>query len=66
MIIDSFTHMLPESYLDRLASVPGEAVKKMVSSICRVFEGAPHAFDPVRRVELLDKYQIDLQVVTLT
>ncbi|MFC1962964.1 amidohydrolase family protein [Chloroflexota bacterium] len=66
MIIDSFTHILPSSYLQKIASLPDEATRKRVEFYRQWIGKHPHTTDPVRRVELLNKYNIDYQVVTLS
>ncbi|MDP2744598.1 MAG: amidohydrolase family protein [Dehalococcoidia bacterium] len=65
MIVDAFTHIVPSSYLDKLSTLGGAAVKKKVEQALGFVKGRPHATDPVRRVALLKKYGIDYQVVTL-
>jgi aminocarboxymuconate-semialdehyde decarboxylase len=65
MIVDSFTHFIPSSYLEKLSSLPDEIIKKRVDYARQVIEERPHASDPARRTELLEKYNIDYQVVTL-
>lgn len=65
MIVDSFTHMAPSVYLDSLAAMPDGGVKKALDSIRQTTQGRPYTTDPIRRVDLLKKYSIDYQVVTL-
>jgi predicted TIM-barrel fold metal-dependent hydrolase len=65
VIIDAFTHIIPSAYLEKLASLPDEAVKKRVAHCRGLIVERPHATDIARRLELLDRYGIDRQVVTL-
>ncbi|MDP2744599.1 MAG: amidohydrolase family protein [Dehalococcoidia bacterium] len=65
MIVDAFTHIIPSSYLEKLSSTSGEAVKKRVDHCRALIRERPHATDIGRRLELLKKHNIDCQVVTL-
>lgn len=65
MIIDTFTHMAPSSYVDKLATVQDAAVQRVVAKIRKFAQDRPQAADASVRVELLKKHNIDYQVVTL-
>jgi len=64
MIIDAHTHGLHGQYLDPMERAGGEWLKKSLAYLRSVTLNKPHFFDPVLRVEMLDRHGIDLQVVT--
>ncbi|MBI4331443.1 MAG: amidohydrolase [Chloroflexi bacterium] len=65
MIIDIFTHMASAAYIEELAAMGGREVKRSVERVYSLARETPYALDIGKRVELLDTYGIDRQVVTL-
>lgn len=65
MVIDIFTHMGSSRYLEYLSAQGGTAVKRRLERIYQMARETPYAVDVAKRVELLDTYGIDQQVVTL-
>jgi len=64
MIIDAHSHGIHSDYLDELATVGGDWARKTIDwLLARTREEKPHAYDVARRVELLDRHGIDLQMV---
>jgi aminocarboxymuconate-semialdehyde decarboxylase len=63
MIIDAFTHILPALYLNKLVSLDS-SIKKRYASIERMARERPLFIDVARRIGLLEKYGIDIQLVT--
>jgi predicted TIM-barrel fold metal-dependent hydrolase len=66
MIVDSFTHIIPASYLEKISSFSDDAIKRAVDFNRRMIQERPYASNAEQRIELLKKYNIDYQVVTLT
>lgn len=65
MIIDAHSHGFHRDYVEKLADAGGDwARKKIDGLLARLQEQKPHAYDVKLRVEQLDRYGIDLQVVT--
>ncbi|MBI2935175.1 MAG: amidohydrolase [Chloroflexi bacterium] len=65
MIIDSFTHMAHKAYLEELRGGGRAMSTTSADDIYKLAAALPQATDPRRRVEFLDEYGIDRQVVTL-
>ncbi len=65
MIIDIFTHMANPKYLEALAARDNGALKKRIDHVYAIARERPQAIDLAKRVELLDRYGIDKQAVTL-
>lgn len=66
MIIDAHTHGLHGKYLDKLAASGGDWAKERVAEEVRIAKDMewPLYVDVAFRVEVLNKYGIDFQVVT--
>lgn len=64
MIIDAHTHGLHGGYLERLADIGGEWTKKLVAAEREHAKRRPQYLDVAFRIEQLNKYGFDLQVVT--
>jgi predicted TIM-barrel fold metal-dependent hydrolase len=64
MIIDAHTHGMHGKYLDQLADPGGDWAKRAIVSLQERAKERPQWIDVDLRVQLLDKYGIDLQVVT--
>lgn len=64
MIIDSHTHGLYGKYFDPLIRAGGEWAKRIIDKSSRMIQERPQYSDIGPRVEQLDRYGIDLQVVT--
>ncbi len=65
MIIDIYTHIAPQAFLDELIAQGKESLKDRVNRIYNMALGRPQATDMKKRVELMDTYGIDIQLVTL-
>ncbi len=64
MIIDAHTHGIHGRYLDQLADAGGDWARKRVARMRERARERPQWIDVDRRVQLLDKYGFDLQVVS--
>lgn len=64
MIIDAHTHGIHGKYLDQLADTGGDWAKRAIASQQERAKERPQWIDVDLRVQQLDKYGIDLQVVT--
>ncbi len=64
MIIDGHTHGYHGKHLDRLADTGGDWAAKRIAVELRVAKERPQRFDVAYRVEQLDRFGFDLQVVT--
>lgn len=64
MIIDGHTHGMHGAYLDQVAVAGGSRTRKGVDSIRRLAALIPQYLDVGLRVEQLERFGIDLQVVT--
>ncbi|MDZ4246521.1 MAG: amidohydrolase family protein [Dehalococcoidia bacterium] len=65
MIIDIFTHMAPQPYLDFLNSRGNASIRDKVARVMEIASDRPQAIHVKKRVEYLDQYGIDKQVITL-
>ena len=65
MIIDAHTHGCHGGYLDQLVAVGGDWAKEYIAHQLRLAQLLPQYMDVALRVEQLNRYGIDLQVVTL-
>jgi predicted TIM-barrel fold metal-dependent hydrolase len=65
MIIDAHTHGLHGRYLDQLAAIGGEWVKKDLASETERAKARPIYMDVTARLKELDRFGIDGQMVTL-
>jgi len=64
MIIDAHTHGFHGGYLDQLADIGGDWARKEITSTREMAKVRPQYLDVAFRVEQLNRYGIDLQVVT--
>ena len=64
MIIDAHTHGIHGAYLDRIADAGGEWTRKLTARIKDLNKDRPQFFDVALRLQQLEKYGIDMQVVT--
>jgi len=64
MIIDAHSHGFHGKYFDQLADIGGDWVKKQVATELERAKQYPQYLDVTLRVEWLNRYGIDLQVVT--
>ena len=64
MIIDAHTHGFHGGYLDQLAAAGGDWAKQTLTRVLDLAQNKPYFTDVALRVELLDRNNIDLQVVT--
>lgn len=64
MIIDAHSHGLHGGYLDQLITAGGNWAKKTLDYVLGLVQEKPTFTNMARRLEMLDKYHIDLQVVT--
>lgn len=64
MVIDGFTHMLPPSTLEPLREHGGEWGRSVEPTLRDVADDRPHFTDLEDRLELLERSDIDRQVVT--
>jgi uncharacterized protein len=62
VIIDAHSHALHGKYLEPLSLTGGEWIKTKIEDLTRL---KPQVFDIPLRLEWLDKYSIDLQVITM-
>ncbi len=66
MIIDAYSHGYHGKYIDQLIRAGGDWAKKTLDRFMAMGQKIPHMIDIGQRVELLDRYGIDLQLVTIT
>lgn len=66
MIIDAHTHGLNGKYLKPIAEIGGNWTKKVLDDLQQRAGDRPQYFDMTFRVELLDNYGFDYQIVTPT
>ncbi len=64
MIIDAYSHGLHGDYLDQLADAGGEWTKKVIAAERLRALDRPQMLNVQLRLEQLDRYGIDMQVVT--
>ncbi len=64
MIIDAHSHGSNRKYLDRIAEIGGDWIKRVLNFIHQRGKEHPEYLDVALRLEQLNKYGIDLQVVT--
>jgi aminocarboxymuconate-semialdehyde decarboxylase len=64
MIIDANSHGLHGKYLDQLGIAGGDWARKILENLAGLMQIKPSMGDVNLRLELLDKYDIGLQVVT--
>ncbi|MBI4296665.1 MAG: amidohydrolase [Chloroflexi bacterium] len=64
MIIDAYSHMMYGRYMDKLAAEGGDWAKERVAQSRLSAQRRPQSTDLDLRLAQLDKYGIDLQVVT--
>ncbi len=64
MIIDAHSHGANGKYLDKIDALGGDWIKKVLNREYKRAKETPGYFDVALRVEQLNKYGIDFQVVT--
>ena len=64
MIIDAYTHAMHGDHLDKISTVGGDWTRDRVHKLRESAKFTPQHLDIPLRVEQLEKYGIDLQVVT--
>ena len=64
MIIDAYAHAYHGNYLSALERIGGDWIKQGILQIRNVAQSKPDYIDIALRLSHLDKYNIDLQVVT--
>lgn len=64
MIIDGHAHMNHISWLEYLEKQGGEAAKRSATRMRDTLQSRPHSLDVRKRLEQLDRNNIDFQVVT--
>jgi len=65
LIIDAHSHGFHRNYIEKLADAGGDWGRKTTEGLmARLHKQKPHAYDAKLRVQQLDRYGIDFQVVT--
>jgi predicted TIM-barrel fold metal-dependent hydrolase len=64
MIIDANTHMMHETSLKEFKKMRGSWAEKKTEALCRWFQRKPTMFNVQLRLQLLEKNEVDMQIVT--
>lgn len=66
MLIDAHTHGIHGNYLGQIEDAGGRWAKEYTEFMRKKAKRQPSYLDPVKRVEILDRNNFDLQVITLS